>query len=58
MLEPRLEVFSQALAMSEIQIDAYRAMLPKTKAKVKSIHTIAARIADKVEVTLRVLELQ
>jgi len=58
MLEPKLEVFAQALAMGKTQADAYRAMTPKTKAKAGSIHTIAARIADKVEVRLRVLELQ
>jgi hypothetical protein len=57
-LEPRLEIFAQAIAMGNTQSDAYRTMLPGTKAKIENIHTIAGRIAAKVEVKSRVNELQ
>ncbi|MBT3811694.1 MAG: hypothetical protein HOF98_02565 [Gammaproteobacteria bacterium] len=58
MLEPKLEIFAQALAMGKSQSDAYRGMVPKTKAADKSIHTLAGRIAEKVDVRLRLKELQ
>ncbi len=57
-LEPRLEIFAQAIAQGKTQADAYRAMIPNTKAKPNSIHATAARIASKAKVRLRLLELQ
>jgi hypothetical protein len=57
-LEPRLEIFAQTLAEGKTQADAYRAMIPNTKAKPNSIYATAARIASKAKVRLRVLELQ
>jgi len=58
MLEPRLEVFAQELALGRTEADAYRAMTPNTKAKDESIWAMASKIANDLKVKLRVLELQ
>ena len=58
MLEPKLETFAQALAIGKTKSDAYRAMIPNTKATEENIHSIASRTAKKVKVESRVKELQ
>ncbi|GAW87331.1 conserved hypothetical protein [Bathymodiolus platifrons methanotrophic gill symbiont] len=58
MLEPRLEIFAQALAFGKSQSDAYREMIPKSKAKDATIWDSASKLAAKPEVIQRVKELQ
>ena len=58
MLEPKLEIFAQALAIGKTESDAYRAMVPKSKAKDESIWAMASKVASDHKVKLRVKELQ
>jgi len=58
LLEPKLEKFAQALAMGKTESDAYRAMVPKSKAKDESIWAMASKVASDIKVKLRVEELQ
>ena len=58
MLEPKLEIFAQALAIGKTESDAYRAMVPKSKAKDESIWAMASKVASAHKVKLRVKELQ
>ena len=57
-LTTKLEIFAQVLAETDDQAEAYRAMVPNTKAKPESIWVSASRFASDTKVKLRVAELK
>ncbi|MCK5666178.1 MAG: terminase small subunit [Thiotrichaceae bacterium] len=57
-LTTKLETFAIVLAETDDQAEAYRAMVPNTKAKPESIWVSASRFANDPKVKLRVAELK
>ena len=57
-LSTKLETFARVLAETDNQSEAYRAMIPNSKATNESVWTRAGRVAKQVEVQSRVAELK